>query len=211
MKNDVDRYLEKGCGRCPLGSTPDCKVHPWVDHLQALRTLVLECGLTEELKWSVPSYTLEGKNILLLSALKECATISFFKGSLLEDDKGWLEKPGPNSQATRYMKFIDVNTIQISRAEIKEYILQAIEVEKAGLKVDFKKNPEPIPEELESKFEADPMLKSAFEALTPGRQRGYILYFTQPKRSETRLRRIQKHIPNILNGLGLHDAYRSKK
>lgn len=210
MNNNIDKYLDEGCGRCPLGGTPDCKVHPWVDHLRALRTIVLECGLAEELKWSVPCYTMEGKNILLVSALKDCATVSFFKGSLLKDSRGWLVKPGPHSQATRYLKFTDVKSIAKWEREIKAYIHEAIEVEKAGLEVVFKKNPEPIPEELEAKFKADPMLKSAFEGLTPGRQRGYILYFSQPKQSKTRVSRIEKCTANILNGIGLHDAYKSR-
>lgn len=211
MIDAVENYLKEGCGRCPLGGSPDCKVNPWVDELKLLRQIVLDCGLTEELKWSVPCYTHIGKNILLLSALKDCATVSFFKGSLLKDDHGWLVKPGPNSQATRYLKFTDVKAIPERVSEIKAYIYQAIEVEKAGLKVDFKKNPEPIPEELELIFAEDPVLKSAFEALTPGRQRGYILHFSQPKKSETRVSRIEKCAGNILNGIGLHDAYKARK
>jgi len=211
MNDLVDLYLSEGCGRCPLGGTPDCKVHPWAQELKLLRQIVLDCGLTEEVKWGVPCYTLDSKNVLLVSALKDCATISFFKGSLLRDDHSRLEKPGPNSQATRYLKFTDTDTIRSREAEIKAYIHQAIEVERSGLKVAFGKNPEPIPEELEWQFAEDPTLKSAFEALTPGRQRGYILYFSQPKQSPTRTSRIEKCSADILNGIGLHDAYKAKR
>ena len=210
MKNEIDHYLEVGCGRCPLGGTPECKVNSWIEELKLLRQIVLECGLEEELKWSVPCYTLNKKNVLLVSALKDYATISFFKGALLSDEHGWLEKPGPNSQATRYLKFTDLKSIQERQSKIKEYIHQAIEVEKAGLKVTFQRNPEPVPVELELKFKEDPLLQSAFEALTPGRQRGYILYFTQAKQAKTRLRRIDKCTGNILNGFGLHDAYKAR-
>ena len=211
MDTLVNTYLIEGCGRCPLGGTPDCKVLSWTEELKLLRQIVLDCGLTEELKWGVPCYTLNRRNVLLVSALKDSATVSFFKGILLKDRHGWLEKPGPNSQATRYLKFTNVNTIRVQKEAIKAYVFQAIEVEKKDLKVVFKKNPEPIPEELERKFEEDPILRSAFEALTPGRQRGYILHFSQPRKSETRMNRIEKYISNIINGEGMHDAYRSRK
>jgi uncharacterized protein YdeI (YjbR/CyaY-like superfamily) len=211
MKLKVDTYLRDGCGRCPLGGTPDCKVHNWPNELKQLRILVLDCGLTEELKWGVPCYTHQNKNILLVSAFKDYCAISFFKGSLLNDEHGLLVKPGENSQASRYIKFTDVQQIVKLEAVLKAYIFEAIEVEKAGLKVEFKKEPEPLPEELEKILNEDPLLKSAFESLTPGRQRGYILYFSQPKKSDTRISRIKKYIPMILNGVGLHDKYKSKR
>jgi uncharacterized protein YdeI (YjbR/CyaY-like superfamily) len=201
MKLKVDTYLRDGCGRCPLGGTSDCKVHNWPNELKQLRILVLDCGLTEELKWGVPCYTHQNKNILLVSAFKDYCAISFFKGSLLNDEHGLLVKPGENSQASRYIKFTDVQQIVKLEAVLKAYIFEAIEVEKAGLKVEFKKEPEPLPEELEKILNEDPLLKSAFESLTPGRQRGYILYFSQPKKSDTRISRIKKYIPMILNGV----------
>ena len=207
MNNQVDNYLLEGCGRCPLGGTPDCKVHKWTAELELLRTIVLDCGLTEELKWGVPCYTFQGGNVLMVSAFKEYCSISFFKGSLLSNTKGILEKPGPNSQAARLIKFTNTARIQEIEEDIRTSIYEAIEVEKAGLKVLFKKNPEPIPEELEQKFAEDPVLKSAFEALTPGRQRGYILFFSAPKQSKTRVSRIEKSVEKILNGEGLHDKY----
>jgi uncharacterized protein YdeI (YjbR/CyaY-like superfamily) len=211
MNQSVENYLLEGCGRCELGSTPDCKVHQWTKELELLRMFVLECGLTEECKWGVPCYTYKDKNVLMISALKEYCCISFFKGVLLADQSSILEKPGDNSQAVRLIKFRDVKAIKAIESELKAYIHEAVEVEKAGLKVAFKKNPEPLPEELENRFEEDPMFKSAFEALTPGRQRGYILYFSQPKQSKTRLSRIEKYTAMILNGEGLHDKYKGMK
>jgi len=212
MNKTVDNYFLEGCGRCDLGGTPDCKVHQWIPELKYLRRIVAACGLTEESKWGFPCYTFKSANVLLVSAFKHYCAISFFKGALLRDNKELLEKPGENSQAMRLLKFEDIERIEEIEADIKTYVLEAIEVEKAGLKVDFKKNPEPIPEELNKKFEEDPTLKSAFEALTPGRQRGYIIYFSAPKQSKTRESRIEKCIGKILNGEGLNDQYgRAKK
>ncbi len=211
MNPQVDHYLLEGCGRCPLGGTPDCKVHNWTTELELLRGIVLDSGLTEELKWGVPCYTYRGKNILLLSAFKAHCAISFFKGALLDDPAGILEKPGENSQAGRLIKFTNTQQVVELEPHLKVLFKAAIEVEKAGLKVPFKKQPEPIPEELQQKFAEDPVLKAAFAALTPGRQRGYILHFSQPKQSKTRISRIEKCISKILKGEGLHDKYQSKK
>ena len=211
MNPEIDDYLVDGCMRCNLGGTPECKVNNWKEELVALRRIILDCGVTEELKWGAPCYTYQGKNILMMSALKGFANISFFKGSLLEDPEEILTAPGPNSQAARYIKISEVEqAIQMER-HIKAYIFEAIEVEKAGLQVQFKKNPEPIPDELQLKMEEDPIFKNAFESLTPGRQRGYILHFSQPKQSKTRVARIDKFTPMILNGEGMHDKYSSSK
>jgi len=136
MNQKVDKYLADGCMRCEFGGTPDCKVHKWIPELEILRKIILDCGLTEELKWGVPCYTYEGKNVLLVSALKEYCAISFFKGSLLKDEKNILEKPGKNSQATRYLKFKGMQKILETEAVIKSCIFEAIEIEKAGLKVN---------------------------------------------------------------------------
>jgi uncharacterized protein YdeI (YjbR/CyaY-like superfamily) len=211
MNPKIDNYLANGCMRCEYGGTPDCKVHPWADELKMLRNLVLSCGLTEELKWGVPCYTYNGKNILNISALKHSATIGFFKGALLNDSENILVKPGENSQAARYLKFTTVSQIQDIDEIIRAYIFEAIEIEKAGLEIQFKKNPEPVPDELQEKLDNDPMFNSAWESLTPGRQRGYIIYFSQPKQSKTRVNRIEKYTPNILNGEGMHDKYSSGK
>lgn len=211
MTTSVDIYFEQGCGRCPLGGTVDCKVHSWTTELHHLRKILLDSGLTEESKWGVACYTFQNKNVLLLSTFKEHCAISFFKGVLLKDALGLLKKPGENSQASRLLKFTDIGTIKKLEPEIKAYVFEAIEVEKAGLKVIFKKRPEPLPEELEEKFRNDPTLKVAFEGLTPGRQRGYILFFSAPKQSKTRMARIEKSIGKILNGEGLHDKYSRKR
>ncbi|MEL0454866.1 YdeI/OmpD-associated family protein [Flavobacteriaceae bacterium SZ-1-7] len=211
MTQSVEEYLARGCGRCSLGGTPDCKVHTWINELELLRHMVLQCGLTEECKWGMPTYTFNGKNVLMISAFKNHCSISFFKGALLDDTKNILDKPGENSQAVRLIKFTDSKQIKTLEGNIKAYIYESIEIEKAGLNVEFKKNPEPIPEELEQKFDEDPTLKSTFEALTPGRQRGYILYFSAPKQAKTRANRIENCIPKILNGEGLHDKYKARK
>ena len=208
MKNaKVDDYLEEGCGRCPLGKTPDCKVHRWPMELEALRALVLECGLTEEIKWGVPCYTVNGGNVLIVAAFNDNCTLSFFKGSLLDDPAGILQKPGENTQAGRVVRFTSPEEIEKLRPILKAYVFAAVDAEKAGLKVEFAKNPEPIPEELEAKFDEDPVFRSAFYALTPGRQRGYILHFSQSKQPQTRVSRIEKCMPQIMAGIGLHDHY----
>lgn len=205
MNPQVDQYFTQGCGRCPLGGTPECKVHNWPQEMEQLRAILHECDLTEELKWSVPCYTFQNNNILILSAFKEYCSLSFFKGALLNDEAGILDKPGPNSQAARLIKFTNVQQVIELEPTIKAYIQQAIDIEKAGLTVEFKKNPEPMPEELEQKLDEDPVFKAAFEALTPGRQRGYIIYFSGAKQAQTREARIEKYMPKILEGKGFHD------
>ncbi|MEP4535318.1 MAG: YdeI/OmpD-associated family protein [Cyclobacteriaceae bacterium] len=201
----VAEYLDIGCGRCKYGGTPQCKVHSWEKEIRQLRRIITECGLEEEIKWDCPCYTHQGKNIAMVAAFKDYAFISFFKGSLLQDEKRLLHKPGENSQASRLFKFTNPDQIIQTESTIKAYIYEAVEVEKAGLEVVFKKNPEPMPEELEQKLSENAKLKEAFEALTPGRQRGYILHFSQPKQSQTRVSRIEKCIPKIMEGKGFHD------
>jgi uncharacterized protein YdeI (YjbR/CyaY-like superfamily) len=181
------------------------KAKKWQKELQKLRTILLGCGLTEELKWGKPCYTFQKTNLMMIYGLKESCAIAFFNGALLKDDHGVLAKPGPNSQAARWIKFTHLREIVEMESVLKAYIRQSIEAEKAGLKVKFKKNPEPVPEELQNKLDEIPAFKSAFAALTPGRQRGYILYFSAPKQSKTRDSRIEKCMPQILQGKGLHD------
>lgn len=208
MTKNVETYFLEGCGRCSLGGTPECKVHRWQHELAALRRIVLECGLIEECKWGVPCYTFQGKNIVLVSALKENCVISFFKGSLLHDEHGILTFPGPNAQVDKVIRFTRLEDILKMAEWIKAYIFEAIEVEHAGLKVPKSSAPV-IPEELKRKFQEVPAIQAAFEALTPGRQRGWLLYFSQPKQAQTRLSRIDKSIQKIMNGEGLHDKYSS--
>lgn len=206
MNPKVDIYFTAGCGRCPLGNTPECKVNNWTEELETLRAVVLDCGLTEELKWGVPCYTFDKNNIAIIGAFKEFCALSFFKGSLLKDNEKILVKPGENSQAARIVKFTDVQKIIEHEKILKDYIKEAIEIERSGLKVKFKDVSEfKVPEELQTKLDELPHLKTAFTALTPGRQKGYILYFSQPKQSKTRTARIEKCMPKILIGKGLHD------
>jgi len=205
----VDNYIAQGCGRCPLGGTPDCKVHTWTRELEKLRALVLNCGLTEELKWGVACYTYQNKNVLIVSAFKEFCAISFFKGVLLDDPHHILEKPGEHSQAARIVKFTSIEKIEHMQTILHEYIQNAIQVEKDGRQVEFKKHPEPIPKELQRKLDDDPFFKTAFDSLTPGRQRGYIIFISQAKQPATRMSRIEKCVPKILNGEGLYEKYKS--
>lgn len=208
MHPGVSKFLMDGCMRCKLGGTPACKVHTWKEEIILLREIVLECGLTEDLKWGVPCYTLDGKNVLMISALKHTSTISFFKGSLMKDSKQWLVKPGENSQAARYLPFDNVEDLIKNRKHVKAYILEAIALEQEGKSVAFKKESEPVPEELKCIFKENPAFKNAFYQLTPGRQRGYLLFFSQPKQSATRTSRIEKCMPQIFQGKGMHDDYK---
>jgi uncharacterized protein YdeI (YjbR/CyaY-like superfamily) len=206
MNPIVDKYLVDGCMRCKYGGTPQCKVRNWVEELELLRHIVLESELTEEIKWGVPVYTLNGKNVLTINALKESANIGFFKGVLLNDKNKILQQQG-NLQSDRIIKFTNSADIEKLKDTLKAYVLEAIEVEKSGKKVEFKKNPEPIPVELLEALEQDPKFKKAFYDLTLGRQRGYVIHFSQSKQSETRIRRIEKYKQQIINGIGLNDKY----
>jgi uncharacterized protein YdeI (YjbR/CyaY-like superfamily) len=176
----------------------------WGEELQKLRGIVLDCGLTEEVKWRVPVYTMEGRNVVILGAFKEYCACTFVKGVLLKDGAGVLKKPGENTQAARVIRFTKVGEIAELEAVLKGYIREAMEVERAGLKVALKKITEhKVPEELRRKMEGMPALKTAFGALTPGRQRSYLLYIGGAKRSETREARVERCVPRILEGKGL--------
>ena len=206
MNPNVDQYLVEGCMRCKYGGTPDCKVNTWREHLKLLRNIVIDCGLTEDFKWKQPCYTYNDRNVLLVTAFKEFATISFFKGALLSDSQGLMAAPGDNSQAYRQLRFTSIDQILELEAEIRAYIFEAIEIEKAGLKINFAQKEELVyPEELTEILNKDARLKEAFENLTPGRQRGYILFFSAAKQSQTRKTRIEKYIPKIFEGRGFHD------
>lgn len=200
----VDKYLIDGCMRCKYGGTSQCKVNDWRQELEVIRQIVLETGLKEEIKWGVPIYTYQGKNVLSVGALKASANIGFFKGVLLTDKHNILQKQG-NLQSDRIVKFTDIDEIGTLADILKSYILEAITIEKSGKKVEFKKNPEPVPDELLQAFEVDAIFKKAFYSLTPGRQRGYIIHFSQPKQSQTRISRIEKYKQRILDGIGLND------
>jgi uncharacterized protein YdeI (YjbR/CyaY-like superfamily) len=211
MNTNVDDYFVVGCGRCSLGGTPECKVHTWVNELSLLRKWILECGLTETCKWGVPCYTHNGKNVMMISAFKEYCTLSFFKGALIPNPNGLLTKPGERTQAGRILKITDIEFLKILESEVKAFIQSAIQIEEEGREVPKTKEPEPYPEELLERMNDDPNFKNAFESLTPGRQRGYLIYFTQAKQAKTRFARIDKCTPMILKGVGLHDKYQSGK
>ena len=189
MNPKVDEYLRKA--------------KKWQAEMETLRRISLDCGLTEELKWGKPCYTFQKSNIVIIQGFKEFCALLFCKGALLTNPKGILKKFG--WQAARRIPFTNVREIVEMEPILNAYIHEAIETERAGLKVNFKKDPEPIPEELQKKLDEIPALKTAFEALTPGRQRGYVLYFSAAKQSKTRESRVEKWLPQILKGKGLND------
>lgn len=192
MNTKVDQYLSKA--------------EKWQPELEQLRSILLDCGLMEELKWGAPCYSFQKNNVVIIGELKASCVLSFFKGALLSDTHGILLKPGENTQAARIIPFTSVREITELEPILKAYIYEAIEVEKAGLKVDFHQPAERlIPAEFQSKSDQIPALKAAFEALTPGRQRAYLLYFSTPKQSRTRAARVEKCMQQILGGKGLND------
>lgn len=178
----------------------------WQQEIKKLRRILLDCPLTEELKWGKPCYTFQNSNIVIIVPFKDSCALLFGKGALLKDAKGILIQPTENTQAARQIRFTNVREIVKMEPVLKAYIHQAIAVEKAGLEVSYKKTSDfKVPEELQNKLDKTPALKTAFAALTPGRQRGYLLYFSAAKQSKTRESRIEKCMPHILKGRGLHD------
>lgn len=192
MNPNVDKYIKS--------------IKIWKEETAKLREIILESTkLEEDLKWSKPCYSFEGNNIAIIQPFKACLGMMFFKGALLKDSKGVLVDNGPNSQAARRFEFASVQEITKMKSTIKAYVKEAIEIEKSGLKIEFKKKPEATPKELLEVFAKKPTLKKAFEALTPGRQRAYILHFISAKQSKTRQSRIEKCMPQILAGKGLNE------
>jgi uncharacterized protein YdeI (YjbR/CyaY-like superfamily) len=182
------------------------KARKWRKEFEKLRTIILDCGLTEELKWGQPCYTFQKSNIVLIHGFKEYCALLFFKGALLHDTEGILIRQTENVQAARQIRFTNVREIVKMKSVLKAYIYEAIEVEKAGLKVKMKKTSDfKVPREFQNKLDEIPALKTAFDTLTPGRQRAYLFYFSQPKQSKTRVSRVEKYIQHILNGKGLND------
>ena len=196
---------------------PESRTNPKVDaflmeadasraEFEELRAILLGCDLTEELKWGVPCYTYQNKNVALIHGFKDYCAILFVKGALLSDPRGLMIQQTENVQAARQIRFTGVSQIEAVKDILKAYILEAIEAEKSGRTVVFRKNDEfPVPDELREKFYEVPGLKAAFEALTPGRQRAYILHFSKPKQSRTRAAQVEKYVPQILSGKGLYD------
>jgi len=210
MNPKVDWYFNKA-EKSATGKPQLSSEGRWQEEIRKLRTIVLETGLIEELKWGVPCYSLyasagtKKSNIVLIHVFKEYCALLFFKGALLNDENGILVQQTKNVQSARQIRFTNLKEIEKLKPVIKAYIYEAIEVEKAGLKVNFKKEPEQIPEEFKSKLDKMPALKKAFYSLTPGRQRAYILYFSAAKQSKTRDSRVEKYVKQILKGKGLDD------
>ncbi|MGN6627619.1 MAG: YdeI/OmpD-associated family protein [Tepidisphaeraceae bacterium] len=178
----------------------------WHDELQALRRIILDCGLVEEVKWRVPCYTDAGRNVVFLGVFKDSCTLSFVKGALLKDTQALLEAPGPNTQSARLIRFRDSKRIDELQALLSAYVQEAIAIERAGLKVVMKRTADfAVPEEFQSRLDADAALRDAFAALTPGRQRGYLLHFSSAKQSKTRAARVEAHRLRILAGKGIDD------
>lgn len=188
------------------------KAKLWPEELRALREILLETPLIEDVKWRQPCYTFQGGNIVILGEYKEAATLGFLKGALLKDSKKILVAPGQNTRSARMMKFTSVQEIEKKKSIILAYINEAIELEKSGAKVDFAKDREmDIPEELAQKFKEDPAFENAFNALTPGRRRAYIIHFSAPKQSPTRTARIEKWKTAIFEGKGMLDDYQKQR
>ena len=182
------------------------KAKQWREEFVKLRAIALDCGLTEELKWGQPCYTVDNSNVVLMHGFKEYCALLFMKGALLSDLEGILVQQTENTQAARQIRFTSLEEIEELEPVLKAYIIEAIAVEKSGLKVDYKKTVEyTVPEEFQNKLDELPALKTAFEALTPGRQRAYLLYFSQAKQSKTREARVERYMPQILDGKGLND------
>ena len=192
MNPKVDWYFDKN--------------EKWQKETRKLRTIILDCGLTEELKWGCPCYTYESSNVVLIHVFKEYCAVLFFKGALLADPDGILVQQTENVQAARQVRFTNIKEVKERERILKTYIYEAIEVERAGLQVKLKKTKDfKIPEEFQTKLDKMPSLKKAFDALTPGRQRGYIFHFSQPKLSKTREARVEKYLKQIISGKGLDD------
>lgn len=205
MNADVHTYFTKGCGRCSLYDTPQCKVLTWKDELKLLRNLLSETELVETSKWGSPCYTLNGNNVIMIQSFKKYCALMFFKGALLHDDKALLVKAGEHSNHARQIRFTVLSEVKKNSSYLNGYINEAIQIEKSGLKLDKVANViEWIPE-LKDAFIKNVSLKQAFEALTPGRQRGYHIFFSQAKQSATRISRIEKYTANILAGKGMQE------
>lgn len=201
----VDSYLQDGCGRCDHYQTPACKVHLWTDALVALRELLRQTELVEEMKWGSPCYTLDGKNVVMMTSFRGHCSLSFFKGVALSDDEGVLVSPGPSSRFMRYLRFTSGAEVVQRRAQIERFLRDAIALERSGVSLEVPDAAEPMPAELEERLTADDDLRRAYDALTPGRQRSHILHVSGGKQSATRARRVEACATKILAGKGFNE------
>lgn len=205
MNRDVHTYFTKGCGRCNLYDTPKCKVLSWAKELQLVRSVLIKTELKEESKWGSPCYTYNGGNVIMIQSFKAYCALMFFKGSLIKNGQGLLTKAGENSNSAMQVRFTNADQVKKALPVLKLLIKEAIQIEKDGLKLVKTPSTIEIIPELKDAFKKNPLLKKAFEALTPGRQRGYHIFFSQAKQAATRSARIEKYIPAILAGKGLQD------
>lgn len=201
-RTSVDAYLSDGCGRCDKYQTPECKVHLWTAPLAALRGLVRSTGLVEEMKWGSPCYSLDGTNVVMIGSLKAFCAISFMFGAALVDDEGHLESPGPSSRYVRYVKFRTLADFEARREYVERLIGQAMAYVRSGQVFEPPPAADPVPNELEARLEADPAVRTAWEALTAGRRRSHVLFVSGAKQADTRERRVERCIPLILAGQG---------
>jgi uncharacterized protein YdeI (YjbR/CyaY-like superfamily) len=201
----VDAYLRDGCGRCAHFQTPECKVHRWTAALQALREIVLSTGLEETIKWGVPCYTHDDKNVAMVAAFKDHCALSLFEGAALVDDDGLLERPGPNSRIARFVRFASEADVRARGTALRHLLQQAIDHAREGKKLDLPPPDDPVPDELQRVLDGRPALQTAFAALTPGRRRSHILHVSGAKQTETRARRAERCAEDILAGRGFHE------
>lgn len=205
MNKSAENYFINGCGRCELGGTPACKINPHIEVLLSLREILLNSELKEECKWGVPCYTFHGKNVVLLSAFKNECRLNFLNAVLFKDPEKKLQFAGENSRFDKFLEFQRLDDVNNSQKQIKNFIGQGIELIKEGKKVQTEKKDDDIPSELTDFFAHDPDYKEAFNALTPGRKKGYLIHFNQAKKSETRITRIKKCRDKIFLGKGWNE------
>lgn len=202
---NVDSYLQEGCGRCDKFQTPECKVHLWTEPLLELRKILRATELHESMKWGQPCYSVDEGNVLLMTSFTDACALNFFQGAAFDDPEGLLEAPGPNSRYARYIKFRSLDDIETHREAVQNLIDQAIAFKKSGKKVPVSDEREPMPDELEERLESDADLKAAWDELTPGRQRSFILHVGGAKQAATRERRVEKCVPKIYAGKGFNE------
>lgn len=211
MTKSIDIFLTDGCGRCSKFGTDDCSVRVFSQEIEALRSIALSVFEEETMKWGAPCYSHNGKNVVMLFSFKDNCGFSFFKGPLLSDAHQMLVAPSETAQTFRLLRFTNLAQILEKQDEIRSYLFEALEVEKAGLKLKQTPAAEfPVPEELQAEFESSPAFEAAFRALTPGRQKNYLRHFNDAKQSATRSARIEKYKPFIFKGIGMDEAWKLK-